>query len=88
MCLKGHILLSLKIKIKQINEESIIYCTIVLNVIGFKSVELIETELWKFQRSRISNCNPTTLPNELYWVDYVRTHVDILMISNEPETNL
>ena len=74
--------LSLKIKIKQINEESIIYCTIVLNVIGFKSVELIQTELWKFQRSRISNCKPTTLPNEIKWLDYILTHVIMHLTKN------
>jgi hypothetical protein len=46
-------------------KESVIYCLIIPNAIGFKSVELIQPELWKFQRSRISNCKPTTLPNEI-----------------------
>ena len=78
--------LSLKIKIKQINERCIIYCTLP-DAIGFKSVDLIQTELRKFQQSTISNCKLTTLSNEINRVDYVRTHVDILMISTEPATN-
>ena len=63
-------------------KESIIYCSIIPNAIGFKSAGLIQTELWKFQRSRISNCKPTTLPNEIKWLDYILTHVIMHLTKN------